>query len=446
MTSSTSSTVRFGDRQAGIGERPLVVGRAPTVVHVTTVAVTLRFLSSQFEGLRRAGFSPAVIASPGAGLEEIGDLHRIPRLGVRMTRSISPAKDLLALLCMVRALRLLNPDIVHAHTPKAGLLTMIAGAILRLPIRVYTIHGFPFSTAHGVKRLLLTACDRLSCKLATRVICVSRSVAALATQERICDPGKLKVLANGSVAGVDAVERFEPAAAKALGRKWRASMHIPAESLVIGYIGRLAEDKGIHDLLAAWEILKTTSRQAILVLIGPMEAKTPELIAALERLRADASARVCGPDWDTPKLYAAMDIFCLPSYREGFPVVLLEAASMGLPIVTTTVTGCIDAVVHGITGTLTEPRDAKALSVAIKSYLEDPELRRRHGDAARRRVCSDFTSEPICRALIAEYSSALQTVGRATTTDMEVFRADGAESVGHLDRAEPSLSNRGQAT
>jgi glycosyltransferase involved in cell wall biosynthesis len=177
---------------------------------------------------------------------------------------------------------------------------------------------------------------------------------------------------------------------------------------VVGFVGRIVRDKGIVELYQAWKILRARDLNLHLLLVGPFDPQDPVPPGIESRLRKDPRAHLTGMDWDTPRLYAAMDVVSLPTYREGFPNVPIEAAAMGLPVVATRIPGCVDAVQDGVTGTLVPPADAHALARAIEAYVTDPVLRRRHGVAGRERVLREFRQEVIWEALYREYLRLLR--------------------------------------
>lgn len=379
-----------------------VPARPLRLVHITTVPGSLMFLCGQAGYLRQRGFEVEAISSPGEALARFERGEQVPVHAVPMARAITPARDLVALARLTALLRRLRPDIVDAHTPKAGLLGMLAACLAGVPVRVYHVHGLRFTTAHGPARRLLRNAERLAAALATRVLCVSRSVAELAVEEGVAPRGRVAVLAGGSINGVDAAGRFRaPSPEEAAAA--RAALGLPAGARVVGFIGRLARDKGIAELWGAWSALREELPDLRLVLVGPPEPHDPPPREVLRALAADPRVRLAGLDLDTPRWFRAFDVLALPTYREGFPVVPLEAAAMRLPVVATKVPGCVDAVVDGETGTLVPPRDVPALTAALRAYLLDPALRWRHGEAARARVLRDFERERIWAALHEEY-------------------------------------------
>jgi glycosyltransferase involved in cell wall biosynthesis len=251
--------------------------------------------------------------------------------------------------------------------------------------------------------------ERISCGLADQVLCVSVSVRQLAVNSRLCRPEKIAVLAQGSGNGVDAAQQFNDSnISPSLREETRRRCNIPQGALVLGFIGRIVRDKGIIELAGAWKELRKEFPDLHLLLVGPHELQDP-IPAEIDRtLHGDPRVHFLGEVSNTPPLYAVMDVLALPTYREGFPNVLLEAAGMKVPVVSTQVPGCTDAVQDGVTGMLVPPCDAASLAGALRTYLHDGELRRRHGAAARDRVLREFRPEGIWQAIYEEYLELLE--------------------------------------
>jgi glycosyltransferase involved in cell wall biosynthesis len=380
----------------------------PKVVHVFTVPESLAFVSGQAAFARRRGYELTVVTSPGDGLETFANREGVAARAIRMPRRISPGEDAKSLAQLVGLLRQIRPDIVHAHTPKGGLLGMIAATLAGVPVRIYHMRGLPFVTAVGAPRALLKLTERTSCALAMQVIAVSPSLRDVAVAERLCARRKIRVLAGGSGNGVNC-ERFDPNRVGAdVRRQWRAKLGVDDGAPVIGFVGRLVRDKGVVELADAFVEVKRRHPRAHLVVGGVFEERDPVPAATRRMLEEDPRVHLCGYVEDTASLYAMMDVLALPTYREGFPNVPLEAAAMRLPVVTTRVPGCIDAVVDGTTGTLVEARDSRALAAALNAYLADADLRVRHGTAGRARVETSFRREAIWTALIDLYDELLR--------------------------------------
>ncbi len=277
-------------------------------------------------------------------------------------------------------------------------------------MRIYHCHGLRYETAHGLTRLLLRRTEATSCALGTRVLTVSRSLEEMIIRDGMCPAEKVQVLLHGSIGGVDTA-RFHPPS-NSEREVTRQAVGIPSKARVIGFVGRLVRDKGVVELCDAWKVLRARFRDVHWLVVGPFEEADaiPEPVAS--EMRRDPRIHLMGVNWDTPRMFAAMDVLVLPSRREGFPVVLLEAAAMGLPVVASRATGCSEAVVEGVTGTLFETGNVDALVKALTCYLEDPVIRRDHGIAARTRVLREFRAEELHSELQRVYETALASVGQ----------------------------------
>jgi len=391
-----------------------VAGRQQTIklVHITTVPESLFFVSGQVRWMKSKGIEVYAISSPGEMLEQFGKQEEVPTYAVEMARAIDIPGDLKALITMCRCLRKIRPTIIHAHTPKGGLLGTVAARIIGVPVRIYHIHGLPLMTAVGAKKTILQWTEKVSCDLAGQVLCVSPSIRNVVIDKQLCPASKIKVIRGGSINGVDAVSKFNPQRMNASERYHiRQKYGISTEALVIGFVGRVVRDKGIAELTQAWSELRNEYPSLHMLIVGPFEPQDPAPPETETILRSDPRIHLTGMDWNTPPLYAAMDIVVLPTYREGFPGVPLEAGAMELPVVATDVPGCVDAVIDGETGILIPPRDSQALAVVLRTYLNDPDLMKKHGKAGRERALRDFAPEGIWEATYNEYCRMLSEVG-----------------------------------
>ena len=378
------------------------------LLHITTVPMSLGFLRGQVDFMIARGFKVHAISSPGYELQEFGKRHCVIVHAVKMERRIAPARDLVALWRIATVIRKYRPHVIHAHTPKGGLLGMLAAKLTGVPVRLYHMRGLPLMTASGLKRVLLRWAEIVSCGCAQTVLCNSESIRQVAIGEAICRPEKIRVLQSGSGQGVDATTRFNP---ERIDRNTklhtRSRCGIPDGARVLGFVGRIVRDKGIVELAAAWAQVRERFSDLHLLLVGPFEEQDPIPQPIRRQFETDPRVHLIGADWNTPPLYSIMDLVTLPTYREGFPNVPLEAAAMTVPVVATRVPGCVEAVVSGITGMLVPPRDPSALAQAITRYLEDSQLRREHGIAGRQRVLLNFRPEDIWAAMYEEYRRLL---------------------------------------
>ena len=376
---------------------------------MTTSPKALRsFFQAQVRFLVSEGFDVHTISSPGTELDEFRCNVSVPTHEIAMQRRISPFADLLALLRLFRKLRRLRPAIVHTHTPKAGLLGMLAAWMARVPIRVYTINGLRFTTCLGLRRAVLTAADKLGCRLATSVLCVSDSLRQQAVALGVCPAFKVRTLGHGASHGVD-THTFDPDRRNSVDRgRIRSVYGLPHDAVVLSYIGRIVRDKGIAELSAAWRVLREEFPDLRLFLCGTAEPEDPLSPEVVRTLRDDS--RVCFTDetlGDMPAVYAASDVCVLPSYREGLPNVALESQAMRVPIVATRISGTIDAVKDGVTGFLVEPRDAAALVTALRLLIRDGQIRSRMGAAGREFVSERFLEQRLSELLAREYRRLL---------------------------------------
>ncbi|MDH3744185.1 MAG: glycosyltransferase family 4 protein [Acidobacteriota bacterium] len=373
------------------------------LLHVFTAPQTLALVGAQVDYLSARGFEIRAISSPGDRLDEFGSEHGISVTAVAMRRAISPVADVGALIRLVRAIRSFRPHIVHSHTPKAGLLGTLAATLARTPLRIYQIRGLLSTASGGARGALYDSMERVSCRLAHHVIYQSSSLSKEALSHRLCSPERSSVLGSGGN-GIDVTGRFDPKRHPPATKSGiRSQLGIDDQDLVIGFVGRLVRDKGISDLVTAWQTLRREFPRAHLLLVGPPEERDALTLSVNEVLDSDPRVHRTGLVPDVAPYYAAMELLVLPSYREGLPNAPLEAAALQTPVVTTNVTGCVDAVVDGVTGTLVPPRDPVALAAAIRIYLESPELRGNHGLAGRRFVIEHFSEDSVCEAIHAFY-------------------------------------------
>lgn len=380
-------------------------GARPRLVHVTTIPLTQwLFLRGQNRYMAEHGFEVHAVASPGTHLEQLAQRDGVATHAVPISRVISPLRDLASLVRLFVLLRRLRPDIVHLSTPKAALLGSMAAWAARVPVRIFFVRGLITEGAAGRRRALFRALETLTARLCNRTLCVAPSLLDLAEREGIVPPGRAGVPAGGMSNGLDPA-RFAGLPDEAARRS--------AEP-VVGFVGRLARDKGVEELATAWYTLRDQFPRARMVLVGPWEREDPVAGHVRAALEADARVQITGLVDDVVPYLRRMSLFVFPSHgTEGFPNAPMEAAAAGLPVVVTRVVGCVDAVRDGETGTVVPPRDADALGGAVRAYLGDPELRVRHGDAGRERALEEFENRRIWEALFAEYAALLRARGLA---------------------------------
>jgi glycosyltransferase involved in cell wall biosynthesis len=376
------------------------------ICRVVTVPQTFRMLlREQLHCAAESGLELTLVSSPGPELEELAAELRARAVGIPIRRNPAPVADLVSLLRLSRFYSANRFDIVHSSTPKAGLLSGVASVLAGVPVRVHTFTGQPWVELSGVRRAIPRVCDRITAYCATQCYADSPSQRNFLVSEGIVAAKKLKVIGAGSISGVD-LDRFSTDRwGGDLARKTRLELGIPTHAEVIIFVGRITKDKGIRELRRAFESVAASNPQVHLLLVGPMEADQKHTTRGELEWQAGAQRTHFVGYTTTPEKYlAASDIFCLPSYREGFGSVVVEAAAMGLPVVVTRVTGLIDSVVEGRTGLVVPPKDVGQLSNALTTLLDSRDLRKSLGDAGRLRVRQEFDAKLINGAVVAEYN------------------------------------------
>jgi glycosyltransferase involved in cell wall biosynthesis len=371
------------------------------VVGITSPQTCLN-LTGRLSSLREAGFRVTLVSSPGELLESTAIAQGVEAVAIPMEREVAPLADLVSLLRLWKLLRRLKPDMTEFSTPKAGLLGTLAAALAGVPRRVYMLRGLKLEGSRGLKRRILWIAERLASACAHVVLCNSASLRAEALTLGVAPAAKLQLLGLGSSNGVD-VERFSPGPDEM--REW---LGISRTSLVLGFVGRLTRDKGLPELIEAFEAILKAEPATRLLLVGWFDGSEDAPSAELRARISEHPKIYCtGFVSDTAPYYRAMDMLVLPTWREGFPNAVLEAAATGIPVITTISTGSRDAVVPEVTGLLIPPGYPEAISEAALKLLRDPKLRRRMGEAARAWILENFVDKRVLGLTHAYYTSLL---------------------------------------
>jgi glycosyltransferase involved in cell wall biosynthesis len=375
----------------------------PHIVVGITHPQTCLTLTGRLRALREAGFRVTLVSSPGELLGRTAAREGVEAIALPMQRGIAPVADIVSLARIWWLLLRLRPDMTEFSTPKAGLLGTLAAMFCGVPRRIYMLRGLKLETCTGFKRLILLAAERMASFCAQIVLCNSDSLRAEALALGVAPAAKLLLLGEGSSNGVD-VERFSPGPSEVRDR-----LGLPRGVPVLGFVGRLTRDKGLPELIEAFDTILKAEPEAHLLLVGWFDASEDALSAGLRtRIESHPHIHCTGFVADTAPYYRAMDVMVLPSWREGFPNVVLEAAATGIPVVTTISTGSRDSVVPEVTGLLIPPGYPEAISEAVLKLLRNPERRRRMGQAARAWVLENFANECVLGLITALYKSMLE--------------------------------------
>ena len=383
-------------------------------------------LRPQIEALQGAGYEVVSVCSDGEAVPELRaaglQIETIP-----IMRRISPLADVLAIWRLYRFfLQARMPMVVHSHTPKASFVAQVAATLARVPIRINTVHGYYFLAANGLKRWVFKKMEVLTCKLSHHVFSQSQEDVELTVREKLFPESKIELLGNW----ID-IHRFDRARfSEAQRRAVRAELGIPADAFVVGIVARMVREKGFAELFEAFAQFRQQAPNSVLVHVGFVDRSrgdevTPHLA---ERFGIGPFCRFVGQHDDVPRFLSAMDVFCLPSYREGYPRSVLEANAMSVPAIVTNIRGCREAVLSGVNGLLVEPREAAPLAAAMQKLHDDPQLRNRMGAAARARALEIFDERLVFDRIISRYNLLVGNL-------IEGSRADG----GH---PEPAATSR----
>jgi glycosyltransferase involved in cell wall biosynthesis len=321
-------------------------------------------------------------------------------------RKISLRKDLVSLVTLWQFFRREKFDCVHSITPKAGLLSMVAARFAGIPLRLHTFTGQVWATETGRRKWLLKLLDKILARSATQVLADSFSQRQFLIENGVVRPQDITVLAEGSIAGVD-VNRFK--FSDEARTRIRQAFGIPANEIAFLFLGRLNRFKGIEDLLHAFAIAAKSNSNLHLIVAGPDEEK---LAVAVDALASNTAGKVHRLEYvDFPEHYmSAADVFCLPSYREGFGAVLIEAAAVGIPVIASRIYGITDAVDEGKTGLLHTPGAVTEIADAMLLLASNNDLRTRMGAAGRARVIETFSETYVTQAFIEFYRAMLSNV------------------------------------
>lgn len=392
-------TTRPRRPRALLSTRPRAKNR---VLYGTTIGLSAnRLLRGQLAYMRGAGWDVHVVSSPDRELSAAAEREAVKAHALPMRREISPLQDLHSLIRWLLLLLRLRPAITNVSTPKAALLGNIAAFATRVPRRIYVIRGLRLEGTSGALRRILTALEKLTIVLSTDLVAVSHSLSDVLREEGLVKPGRtIHVIGAGSSNGVD-IEGVRSARDDAKKESLRDELGLTGRT-VIGYLGRLSADKGIDTLARAisQDALSTRTDWSLLC-VGGAESE-----GVLEPL-SDTGVHVVHVDHTQEpwKYLAIMDILCLPTRREGFPNVVLEAACLGIPTVTTDATGAVDSVIDEVTGYIVPVDDFAAMSSHLNSLVGDQRLRSQMGGAARERVEREFSNGTIWQGLHALYSA-----------------------------------------
>ena len=380
----------------------------PKLVIVTTVPITLTGILANQPKFLAEHFAVSIISSPDEELKQVEITENVPTYAVAMQRGISPFNDLVSLFKMIKQLRKLKPEIVHSYTPKAGLITMLAGFICRVPIRVHTFTGLIFPTSTGIKKKILIWMDRLICACSTIIIPEGNGVKQDLINYGITKK-ELKVIGHGNIAGVD-TDYFnrDVVVNEGTDSKLRIQLNLPQDAFLFCFVGRFTQDKGFSELIAAFNKLP---ENAHLVLVGEMDKRIPLPPDTIKALKQHSHIHNLGWQNDIRPALTISDVLVLPSYREGFPNTPLQAGAIQLPCIVSDINGCNEIITPNVNGWLVQPKDCDSLFNAMLKSMNTDNLVEL-GNNARANIEHSFEKSAHWQNMLGFYTDQLSKLNK----------------------------------
>ena len=393
------------------------------LIRITTIPLSLDKLLGEQLSYVNQFYEVTAVSADRKELERIGAKYGVKNHHVEMTRTISPFKDAVAVCQLYHFLRKEKPAMIHSHTPKAGIVAMMAGWLAGVPHRLHTVAGLPLLERAGPKRKLLNHIEKLTYRLATKVYPNSFELQKIIVQANFCVPEKMKVIGQGSSNGID-TDHFSPTQISiAKQDELRAQLGLSKDDFVFIFVGRLVKDKGITELITAFKNLQSvTAREnddtppnpkhltlctPKLLLVGPLEQHLDPLCSeTLQEIDNNPDIFSVGFQEEVRPYFALSSALVFPSYREGFPNVVLQSLAMELPAIVTDINGCNEIITHQQNGLIVPVKDTKALEQAMEELLTDPSLYSHLKNASRNSIAC-YEQSLIWSALLTEYQSVV---------------------------------------
>lgn len=390
------------------------------LLRITTVPMSLeKLLEGQLEFMQNY-FEITAISADKERLEALGKTHGYSTYHIEMTRQITPWQDLKAVAKLYNYLKQEKPAIVHTHTPKAGIVGMLAAKLAGVPLRLHTVAGLPLMEATGFKCRILNSVEKLTYACATQVYPNSKGLYDFIVREKLASIEKMKIIGQGSSNGIDTAHFNPELYDSKQNEDLREKLNIKKDDFVFVFIGRLVRDKGINELVEAFRGLETRGKQSStphnlkpntchLLLVGPLETELdPLLEETLLEIEQNPQIISMGYQDDVRPYLALSNALVFPSYREGFPNVVMQAGAMGLPAIVTDINGCNEIVEAEKNGIIIPSKNIKALQKAMAKLMQDNSLYKKLQQHARPMIVDRFQREDVWKALLNEYQTLLK--------------------------------------
>lgn len=382
------------------------------LIRITTIPLSLeKLLEGQLTYMNQF-FEVTAISSEKERLEKFGKDNKVKTFWVEMTRAITPFKDLNAVWELYNYLKKEKPLIVHTHTPKAGIIGMLAAKMAGVPIRIHTVAGLPLMETTGSKRKVLNAVEKITYQLATRIYPNSLGLKQIILDANFAREEKVKVLGRGSSNGID-TDYFDPRMySEEDNFNLKSTLGIPQNDLVFIFIGRLVSEKGLNELISAFNSLQKKHMDISLLLVGPYEEELDPLQSRTIQLIGDhRKIFTTGYQQDVRPYLAISGALVFPSYREGFPNVVMQAGAMGLPSIVSNINGCNEIIKEGVNGLIIPVKDERSIFTAMELMVSDPDKREAFASRARKEICRNYNRNEFWELLRTEYKNLKHGAG-----------------------------------
>jgi glycosyltransferase involved in cell wall biosynthesis len=381
------------------------------IVRIATTPGALRtLLKGQLNFISENGYEVIGVSVPNEVLDDVAEREGIRTLGIKMSRSISLINDLISLISFYRLCKKEKPDIVHSITPKAGLIGMLGAKIAGVPIRMHTFTGLIFPSKKGLLRYILIKIDQLLCWAATNIYPEGDGVKQDLINYKITKK-QLNIIANGNINGVNLQYFNTEFISNKEKSNLKTKLGISENDFIYLYVGRITRDKGINELIQAFTMIKQENIKNIkLIMVGNYDQKHNTIRNSIyETMRQDKDIILTGFQKDVRPYYVIADLFTFPSYREGFPNVVLQANAMELPCLVTNINGSNEIIEEGVNGTIIPIKDVHSLKAAMITMLGNRGLLNNMKQNCRKVVVDKYDQNIVWEALIKEYKTLLTT-------------------------------------
>lgn len=377
-----------------------------TLIRITTVPLSLdKLLEGQLNYMSDF-YNVIAVSSEKEYLEKIGKRENVTTHHIEMTRKITPLQDIVSVVKMYFFFKKVKPFIVHTHTPKAGIVGMLAARLAGVPNRLHTVAGLPLLEATGFKRKVLDFVEKLTYSCATKVYPNSKALLNIIEKNNYCPSNKLKVIGQGSSNGINTDYFDDNHFSSEVKSELKKKLKINEGDFVFIFVGRIVADKGINELITAFSELQHQFNHVKLLLVGPLEQDlNPLLPETLLQIQSNSNIISVGYQNDVRSYFAISNALVFPSYREGFPNVVMQAGAMNLPSIVTNINGCNEIIEEGENGLIIPVKDSNSLLQAMKLMVEDVDLCTKFTQNSRLKIVKDYNQTFIWKAILNEYSS-----------------------------------------